>query len=122
MANTSNGIKIIYGAGALSSGALADSPEKLEKFHVYSGQVLELLKAEQISTLDTAEIYAGSEQEIAYHGGASKFVIDTKIAGGFGKPRHKDEIVAAGQANLDRLKTKQVDNLHSQNYSYRHAN
>jgi aflatoxin B1 aldehyde reductase len=104
---TSNGIKIIYGAGSLSH-AFVKVPPGFETFHDYAAGVLDALKKEKIDTLDTAEIYPGSEEEIAYHQGADKFIIDTKIRGGFGESRNGDEIIAAGKARLEALKTKQV--------------
>jgi aflatoxin B1 aldehyde reductase len=107
MATTSNGIKIVYGAGGLSSRVAARLPPDVG-LHDYTKQVLDILEKEGISTLDTAEIYTGSEDEIGYHGAAKLFTIDTKLPGGFGKSRSKDEIIAGGKASLERLKTKQV--------------
>jgi aflatoxin B1 aldehyde reductase len=107
MATTSNGIKIIFGAGGLSKRVADQLPPGVD-FHDYSKRVLDILKDEGISTLDTAEIYTGSEDEIGYNGAANYFTIDTKLPGGFGNSRRKVEIIAGGKASLERLKTKQV--------------
>lgn len=104
---SSNGVKIIYGAGGIAH-AYVGLPEGFRTFHEYSKQALETLKEENISTLDTAEIYPGSEEEIAFHHGTEHFTVDTKIRGGFGDARKGDEIIAAGRARLEALKTKQV--------------
>jgi len=82
------------------------------EFHDFAKQALEVLEKEGISTLDTAEIYPGSEEEIGYHGAADRFVIDTKLPGGFGDARRKDAIIAGGKASLEKLRTKQVDVLY----------
>ncbi|KAF2669950.1 putative oxidoreductase [Microthyrium microscopicum] len=110
MANTSNGIKIIYGAGGVCS-AFVTVPEGVD-FHDYSKKVFETLKKDGITTLDTAEFYPGSEEEIGLHGGANDFTVDTKLPGGLAPPRKKDEIIAGGLASLAKLKTKQVDVLY----------
>jgi len=107
MATASNGVKIIYGAGGISYVFLGHESAD-DKFHAYSKQVLDTLEKDGIRHLDTAEIYPGSEAEIGYHGGADRFIVDTKLPGGFDEPRQKDEIIAGGKASLERLKTKQV--------------
>ncbi|KAF2179512.1 putative oxidoreductase [Zopfia rhizophila CBS 207.26] len=111
MATTSNGIKLIYGAGGLSSALVGSLPAGVE-FHDFAKQTLDTLEKEGISTLDSAEIYPGSEEEIGYHGATNRFNIDTKLPGGLAEPRRKDQIIAGGKASLERLKTKQVDVLY----------
>lgn len=70
------------------------------------------MEKEGITTLDTAEIYPGSEAEIGYHDATKRFVVDTKSPGAFGGDgRLKDEIVAGVQASLEKLKTKQVSDI-----------
>ncbi|KAF2668716.1 aldehyde reductase [Microthyrium microscopicum] len=110
MATTSNGIKIIYGGGGLSS--ILAAPEGYDSFHDYSKAILAILEKEGISTLDTAEIYPGSEEEIAYNKATERFTVDTKLPGGFGESRTKDQIIAGGKGNLERLQTKQVHILY----------
>jgi hypothetical protein len=59
MSNTSNSLKLIYGAGGLSSVFVGDLGPGVE-FHDFAKLVLDLLEKEGISQLDTAEIYPGS--------------------------------------------------------------
>jgi len=108
---TSNGIKIVYGAASISS-RFGDTPPGFETYHDYSGRVLEILKEKGVTTIDTAELYFGSEEEIAYHKGAEHFVIDSKLRGGAGEGRNAEQIVAAGKARLDALNAKQLDILY----------
>jgi aflatoxin B1 aldehyde reductase len=107
MSTTSNGLNIVYGAGGLSPKFVGELPAGVT-FHEFAKEVLEILKKEKIGTLDTAEIYPGSEEEIGYQGAADRFIVDTKLPGAFGPSRQKDEIIAGGKASLERLKTKQV--------------
>jgi aflatoxin B1 aldehyde reductase len=107
MSTTSNGLKIVFGAGGLSSTFVGEVPGG-GSFHEFAKELLAILEKEKISTLDTAEIYPGSEEEIGYQGAADRFIIDTKLPGAFRDSRQKDEIIAGGQASLERLKTKQV--------------
>ena len=46
MATTSNGIKIIYGAGGLSSRIVEKVPSGFKDFHEYSKKVLDTLESE----------------------------------------------------------------------------
>jgi aryl-alcohol dehydrogenase-like predicted oxidoreductase len=59
MATTSNGLKLIYGAGGLSSAFVGELPSGVD-FHGFAKQILDLLEKEGVSVLDTAEIYPGT--------------------------------------------------------------
>jgi hypothetical protein len=60
MSTTSNGLKLIYGAAGLSSALVGELPPGVD-FHDFARQALEVLEKEGISSLDTAEIYPGSQ-------------------------------------------------------------
>jgi aflatoxin B1 aldehyde reductase len=106
MSTASNGVKLIYGAAGLSASIVGDRSGS--DFHVFVKDILTALKKERIGTLDTAEIYPGSEEEIGYHGAASEFTIDTKIPGGWQSGRTKEKIIEGVRASLEKLKTKKV--------------
>ncbi|KAF2426506.1 Aldo/keto reductase [Tothia fuscella] len=110
-ATTSHNLELIYGAGGFSQWFVGNLPDGSD-FHDFAKQLTDTLRQHGISHLDTAEIYSGSEEELGYQGAAEHFTIDTKLPGGFGDPRRKDEIIAGGKASLEKLKTKQVDVLY----------
>ncbi|EED13755.1 aldo/keto reductase, putative [Talaromyces stipitatus ATCC 10500] len=66
-----------------------------------------------IQTIDTAEIYLGSEELLGAASAVSLgFTIDTKVghgAGGSTTPATKENVIRSGEASLNRLKTNQVD-------------
>jgi aflatoxin B1 aldehyde reductase len=106
MSKASNGVKLVYGAAGLSSGMAGDAAGN--DFHAYAKEILSILKADGIDTLDTAEIYTGSEEEIGYQKAAETFIIDTKIPGGWNPGRSKEDIVKGVKEALVKLNTKQV--------------
>jgi aryl-alcohol dehydrogenase-like predicted oxidoreductase len=100
----SNGINIIFGAAGY-----ADMFKSLNvDSHAAANEQLQILQDEGIDTLDTAENYVGSEAELAYQKAPERFIIHSKLNGGFSPGRDKNAIIAAGEERLNLLKTDQV--------------
>lgn len=74
-------------------------------------QVLKYLSKNGIKTIDTSEIYPGSEEPLGEAGAVSVGLdIDTKVgAGGSPIPATKENVTKSGEASLSKLKTNQVD-------------
>ncbi|CRK15828.1 hypothetical protein BN1723_003849 [Verticillium longisporum] len=96
---TANGIKIVFGGGAFQSGSAADAIEWVK-----------VLEEVGIKTIDTAMIYGQSEEILGQVGAASRFIVDTKLPGGFGPELStQDHVVKTCNASLGRLQTDVVD-------------
>jgi aflatoxin B1 aldehyde reductase len=108
MATAANGVKLIYGAAGFMPSITKGLPTDPDEWYAYTGKLIDILEQEKISTLDTAEAYVGSEEQIGFHGAADRFIVDTKLKGGFGPERTADEMVQAAKDSLEKLKTKQV--------------
>ena len=104
-----NGLNIIFGAGGygvyLASLGLDG--------HSLAREQLEVLKETGIRSIDTSELYEGSEEELAYQEAPRHFIIHNKVKGGFARGRDRDAIIKAGQERLRLLETKQVSSPHS---------
>lgn len=97
-----NGVKIVFGGGAFMRGGVEQAAEWLK--------VLEELG---IQTIDTARAYGDSEKNLGATGAPAKFVIDTKLPGGFdAEPLTAATALQQGQESLDKLQTSQVDVLY----------
>ncbi|KAF2021137.1 Aldo/keto reductase [Aaosphaeria arxii CBS 175.79] len=93
-------IKIIYGGASLNPGYYPTDEGVQE--------LLAVLKEEGVTTIDTARLYAGSEETIGRN--TTDFIIDTKIPGGFGPGSAKREnLIAGADDSLEKLKIKQLD-------------
>ncbi|KAH7303914.1 putative oxidoreductase [Stachybotrys elegans] len=104
----SNGINIIFGAAGYGENMESMGLDS----HAIAQEQLQVLADEGITTLDTAELYQGSEAELAYQKAPERFVIHTKLKGGFAPGRDKAAIIAAGEESLRLLKVDQVDVLY----------
>ncbi|KAI7973214.1 hypothetical protein EIK77_004491 [Talaromyces pinophilus] len=102
---SSTSVKIAYG-GAVFSPSKGYTAEK-------TVEVLKYLSENRIKTIDTSEIYPGSEELLGEAGAvALGFDIDTKVgAGGSLVPATKENVIKSGEASLSKLKTNQVDVL-----------
>jgi aryl-alcohol dehydrogenase-like predicted oxidoreductase len=100
---TSTPVKIVFGGSAFSPNKGFTVEKTIE--------VLNYLSSKGIKTIDTAEIYAGSEELLGEAGAVSLgFDIDTKVgAGGSPVPATKENVIRSGEVSLSKLKTKQVD-------------
>lgn len=98
-------IKVVFGGAAINPQKYT-SAEQVE-------ELLQLLKKEGVSTIDTARLYQGSEELIGSAASHGDFIIDTKVLGGF-KPGSvtKNAVVSDVQNSLDRVKIDQFDILY----------
>ncbi|ROW06928.1 hypothetical protein VMCG_04114 [Cytospora schulzeri] len=72
--------------------------------------MLAIIEAQGITTLDTSAVYAESEQYLGEANASTHFTIHTKLPGFAGpKPSTKDMVIATGKESLKKLKTTQVD-------------
>ena len=71
-----SGIKVIFGGGGLR-------PERGFSDHVAVQEAFAVLEANGIDTIDTARIYGPSETVLGKAGAGNRFIIDTKLPGGF---------------------------------------
>jgi len=96
-------VKTVFGGYPLSDSATFNTPEERAK-------ILDALIANGVKNIDTARLYPGSEEAIGQLEKRKEFVIDTKIPGGF-VPGHigKDDVIAATQDSLDKVKIDQFD-------------
>ncbi|CAH0036320.1 unnamed protein product [Clonostachys solani] len=105
-----NGINLIFGAGGY--GTYLNNLLGVDSARALIRDQLEVLSAEGVRSIDTSELYEGSEEELAHHDAAKKFIIHTKVKGGFAAGRTTDEIVEVGKERLRLLKTTQVEVLY----------
>lgn len=106
MTLTTNNLKIVYG-GANFNSRYNTNAEKV-------GEVLEYLKSEGITTIDTAQMYGDSETLIGQSKAASRgFVIDTKVAGGLWPhvDTTRENVIKAGESSLKAIDTDQVSKI-----------
>ncbi|PVI03486.1 Aldo/keto reductase [Periconia macrospinosa] len=100
-------VKTIFGGAALSKQAKFNTTES-------AAQVVDILLANNVTTLDTARLYPGSEVAIGEQPKRTSFAIDTKLEGGFGTPGHltHEHTLADAQDSLKRVGIKQFDVLY----------
>ncbi|KUI53343.1 Aflatoxin B1 aldehyde reductase member 3 [Cytospora mali] len=96
------GAKVVFGAGAFTSGNGFDS-EKVK-------DILEVIEELGIKTIDTSACYDESEEFLGENCASTRFTIDTKLPGLQGPdPSTKEVVITTGNESLEKLKTKQVD-------------
>jgi aflatoxin B1 aldehyde reductase len=102
-------VKTVFGGGSfMSQGALGAFNTK-EK----TAEAMDTLLAAGVTTIDTARIYPGSEEQIGQQEKRTQFTIDTKVPGGFAPgTAHKDTIVAHAKEALEKVNIKQFDILY----------
>ncbi|KAF2267274.1 Aldo/keto reductase [Lojkania enalia] len=99
-------IKAVFGGAAISPNSGFNNAKAIQ-------ELLETLKKEGVTTIDTARLYAGSEELIGSTPGHGDFVIDTKLVGGFTPgAAGKDKCIEDAEDSLKRLQIKQVDILY----------
>lgn len=99
-------VKIIFGAASLTDKGKFNTGESRAK-------VLDILTANGVNNLDTARLYAGSEDAIGKLDKRTDFTIDTKIVGGFSPGNVSREQVITDVANsLETVGIKQFDILY----------
>ncbi|KAF3045928.1 hypothetical protein E8E12_007639 [Didymella heteroderae] len=102
-------VKTVFGGGSfMSQGAMGAFNTK-EK----TAEAMDTLLAAGVTTIDTARIYAGSEEQIGQQEKRTQFTIDTKVPGGFAPgTANKDTIVAHAKEALEKVNIKQFDILY----------
>ncbi|OQO06196.1 hypothetical protein B0A48_08784 [Cryoendolithus antarcticus] len=96
-----SGIKIAFGTGGFGRGF--DTVEAVEEIYT-------ILESHKVKILDTATLYAGSEELIGKTKGGSRFIIDTKSPNGvFGHAGGKEGIVENFKKSRKDLGQDQVD-------------
>jgi aflatoxin B1 aldehyde reductase len=99
-------VKIVMGGAGLTDTGKFNTQESREK-------VLDILLSHDVKTLDTARLYAGSEDAIGKLDKRTQFTIDTKLVGGFSPGNvSKDQVIKDAQASLDTVGIKQFDILY----------
>ncbi|KAF2258402.1 putative oxidoreductase [Lojkania enalia] len=97
--SATNGVKVAFGGAAW----LASSVDEVREW-------LKVLEEAGIEIIDTAEVYGASEEVMGKAGAASKFIIDTKMPGGFSPQLcSKDVMINSCKASLKKLNTDSVD-------------
>ncbi|KAK7189760.1 Aldo/keto reductase [Paraphaeosphaeria sporulosa] len=98
-------IKAVFGGAAFPNGAYADAKVQAE--------ALDVLQKAGVNVIDTARLYAGSEEAIGKLEGRTNFTIDTKLKGGFDKGNlGKDQVIKDIDDSLQKLRIPQVDILY----------
>jgi aflatoxin B1 aldehyde reductase len=102
-------VKTVFGGGSfMSQGALGAF-----NTHDKTAEAIDALLAAGVTTIDTARIYPGSEEQIGTQEKRTQFTIDTKVPGGFAPgTAHKDTIVAHAKEALEKVNIKQFDILY----------
>jgi len=99
------GIKRVFGGAQLRAGGSYDSIEALE-------EMMAVLKENDVSTIDTAQLYGESEEKLGSVKAGEQFTIDTKATGGFvAGSGTKEGIIGRAKESLEKLKVKQVSKL-----------
>jgi aflatoxin B1 aldehyde reductase len=99
-------VKIVMGGAGLTDTGKFNTQESREK-------VLDILLSHDVKTLDTARLYAGSEDAIGKLDKRTQFTIDTKLVGGFSPGNvSKDQVIKDAQASLSTVGIKQFDILY----------
>lgn len=76
-------------------------------------EALSLLHRSEVTNIDTARLYAGSEEAIGKQSARTSFTIDTKLPGGLNPgSATKEGVLRDVQDSLARLKVSQVDILY----------
>lgn len=102
-------VKTVFGGGSfMVQGGLGAFNTK-EK----TAEAMDALLAAGVTTIDTARIYPGSEEQIGQQEKRTQFTIDTKVPGGFVPgTAHKDTIVEHAKEALEKVNIKQFDILY----------
>ena len=96
----SSGIETIFGAALVGRGINEEEDVK---------EVLKVLESEGIKKIDTAQIYANSENLLGKVEAGKRFVLDTKCAGGFVPgASEKNTFIKEGKESLKRLGVDKV--------------
>ena len=98
----SPGIKVIFGGGGLR-------PERgFPDYHEVK-KALDILEEAGIDTIDTARLYGPSETLLGQAGAGERFILDTKVPGGFFKgSASKEGIKKSIEKSFEELRVEKV--------------
>lgn len=103
-----SGLTIVFGAGSIGDSPMANA-HSAEEAKPY----LDACKKHNVTHLDTAVIYPGSEKILGDANAGEDFVIDTKNPGGFyGFHLTGESLISVHKNSLDSLKLDHVDVLY----------
>ncbi|KAI9737225.1 MAG: hypothetical protein M1818_005757 [Claussenomyces sp. TS43310] len=98
-----SGIKIIFGCALVQTGSGFATPDAVES-------ALDVLSAAGVGHLDTAQLYGDSEDLLGQVKAGRRFVIDTKVPGGFREGTLRSEALIEGaRRSLGKLGVDKVD-------------
>jgi len=104
--STHSGIKVIFGGGGFGYNPQAS-------FSGVEGvkQALDILEANGVKNIDTAQLYGDSEKLLGLAEAGKRFTLDTKSRGGFDKGNAlKPEVLSQlAHESIEKLHTKPVD-------------
>ncbi|KAF9239049.1 hypothetical protein DTO006G1_4744 [Penicillium roqueforti] len=96
-------VKVVYGGALLGASSDFSTPAQVE-------EVLRVLEENGVKDIDTAQIYRGSEELLGQTGAASRFIVDTKHAGGFVPgTSSKELVIERANESLRKLNTNSVN-------------
>lgn len=99
-------VKLIFGGVSLSDFGAFNTQDK-------RAQVIDVLLSHNITHIDTARGYAGSEVAIGQLEKRKQFTIDTKIVGGWAPgTATKDAVIKDSQDSLEQVKIDQFNTLY----------
>jgi hypothetical protein len=95
-------VKIVMGAAGFGNRDPYLKEDDIKEFFA-------TLKAHNIDTIDTAQLYGKSEEKLGEANAGADFTFDTKWIGGFGpEGTVEDLIIGKGKESIEKLKVKQV--------------
>ncbi|KAJ5327424.1 Aldo/keto reductase subgroup [Penicillium brevicompactum] len=95
-------VKLIWGGASIMDNIALPEVDALNEF-------LDILQARGVTNIDTARVYANSEERLGAHAD-SRFAIDSKYPGGVSQePSTPESLVSILQQSLDLLQTDQLD-------------
>jgi len=97
-----SGIKIVFGGASIAPGSSFGDDETIRKLY-------DALEAGGVKTIDTAQIYQGSEELMGKTGAGKRFAIDSKAAAGFMPGSAAEALIVEAAKNS--LKALGVDKL-----------
>lgn len=93
---STDSIKVIFGGAAFMEPREPD----------FVNRILDTLEQGKVSTIDTATLYGVSEETLGKAGAPKRFIIDTKVQGGFNQEGHggsKDNVLKEAEQSKARL-------------------
>lgn len=95
-------VKVVYGGAMIGSSGVFSTQEQVQ-------EVLSVLAESGVHDIDTAQIYGTSEELLGQTGAASRFLVDTKHAGGFMYGTSSEQaVIERANDSLRKLNTNRV--------------